>query len=160
MNTCEEFEILASAAVDGEVTPVERTILFNHLAQCERCAAFFFSAITIQFACAKEGMTPMPLNVPAAIEHPLHQQNSHVDGVGTRLMREPSRARRKLRSIVRTAINTRISIPAPILGFFAVMLVIVIFALSQPAEMVPMTPAVQQLSGEQALLRLPVVRIP
>ena len=142
MNTCEEFEILASAAVDGEVTRVERTTLFNHLAQCERCAAFFFSAIALQVAGAKEGMTPMPLNISAA-EYPLRQQSSPVG-----------------QSIIRKALSTRVTMPAPILGLFALMLVIIIFALSQPVEMVPMTPAVQQMSGEQALLRLPVVRIP
>ena len=143
MNTCEEFEILASAAVDGEVTSVERTILFKHLAQCERCAAFFFSTITIQVASAKEGKIPMPLNVSAAAEYPLRQQSGPV-----------------ARSIIRKALSTRVTIPAPILGLFALTLVIIIFALSRPAEMVTMTPAVQQMSGEQALLRLPVVRIP
>lgn len=143
MNTCEEFEILASAAVDGEVTPVERTTLFNHLAQCERCSAFFFSAIALQVAGAKDGMTPMPLNVSAAMDYRQRQQSSPVG-----------------RSFIRKALSTRVSIPTPILGLFALTLVIIIFALSQPAEMIPMTPAVQQVTGEQALLRLPVVRIP
>ena len=40
MNPCEEFELLLSARLDGELTEAETARLETHLTHCPRCRAW------------------------------------------------------------------------------------------------------------------------
>ena len=148
MNRCEDFEILASATIDNETSSDERKALFGHLSHCERCSSFFTQALRIQFGAARNAVTPMPLGG----RDPDVMSAHHT----------PWTAMQKV-------MEQRVSIPIPALGLGVALVAIVILALSQPREMMPLEPPVQQaqqiqqtqqVGTDQAILSLPVVKIP
>lgn len=149
MNKCEDFEILASATIDNETSFDERKALFGHLGHCERCASFFTQALRIQLGAARNAVTPMPLDRrdPAVISA---QQIAH---------HTPWAAMQRV-------LDQRVSITVPTLGLCVALVVIVILALSQPRETIPLEPPaqqvqqIQQTGTDQAILCLPVVKIP
>jgi anti-sigma factor RsiW len=55
MKKCEEFELAISCFVDGELDRADGIDMFNHLASCERCAAFLEDVIRMRNKAAREG---------------------------------------------------------------------------------------------------------
>ena len=47
MRSCEEFEDLASAMVDGMLEETERTLLIEHMARCPQCQVYFEDLMAI-----------------------------------------------------------------------------------------------------------------
>jgi len=149
MNSCEDYEILASATIDNETSSDERKALFGHLSHCEGCASFFTQALRMQLGAARNAVTPMPSDRsdPAVI---LTRQIAH---------HTPWAAMQRV-------LDQRVSIPIPALGLGVALVAIIILALSQPREMMPLEPPVQQAQQtqqtgtDQAILCLPVVKIP
>ena len=54
MRSCEQFELLASLAVDGEASPEEQTELAEHLETCPGCRAYFEDISRIHQTFARE----------------------------------------------------------------------------------------------------------
>ncbi len=149
MNRCEDFEILASATIDNETSSDERKALFGHLSHCERCASFFTKAMRIQLGAARSAVTPMPL-----------------DGRNPDVLSTHRIAHHTSWTALQKVLAQRVSIPIPALGLSVALVVILILALSQPKNMMPLEPPaqqvqqIQQTGTDQAILCLPVVKIP
>jgi anti-sigma factor RsiW len=143
MNRCEEFEILASAAIDGEISPAERSDLFGHLAQCCQCADFFASIVNLQVSAAKGGFA-------------LVQENASVkSGLKADRLLSPL----KSRPLFSKVLGTRLSIPVPVAAGLAIAMILV-FLMTRPKASEPVQRSVIQAVGNQTMLTLPIVRVP
>ena len=68
--TCEEYEILLSARLDGELTGQEEALLADHLAQCPRCRQ-----TAQQLAQLHEAMTSWNADLPGRLKNRLADQD-------------------------------------------------------------------------------------
>lgn len=50
MHTCEEYRILISALIDGEISDPERSLLMEHIAECDDCQTYLNDQILIHEA--------------------------------------------------------------------------------------------------------------
>jgi anti-sigma factor RsiW len=143
MNNCEAFERLASAMIDNETKHAERKELYRHLATCERCDAFLTDVMALQVAAARRGIRVLPVREYDPDVLPARQP-----------------VRGPFRSAMHSAMKKRLSVPVSVMGALAVFIAAIIIAVSRTNEMVPAAQPVQQTEMTQAVLRLPVVKIP
>ena len=84
MKTCEEYQELVSAYVDGEASDEETTDIFFHLGPCRECRTFMTSVLRLQSALQADEPAParrhplLPVNVARAQPAPVWKRNFSV----------------------------------------------------------------------------------
>jgi anti-sigma factor RsiW len=102
MKKCEEYELVISSYVDGEIALGEKAALFNHLSSCNLCDRFLYDAIRIRIESARESRIPAPNDAAPAFVQLRSKEvlRYSPDAPATALAAKPRSTRSSVRTLV------------------------------------------------------------
>jgi anti-sigma factor RsiW len=143
MITCDACETFISTMVDGESSAEQRTLMYAHLAACDRCDAFMNTTIAMQLAIARKGISTLPDAVAG--------RHAGLSGRG------PVRG---AAAAVRTIIRKKLAVPVPVLAGTIVVIGAVLYTLAGGQHVPPVEQEFRATRTSLTTASFPVVHIP